>query len=192
MIKSEIRILGFDDGPFTRKSKRVLIIGVVFRGGKFLEGVLRTYARVDGLDATEKIVKLINSSRHKQQLKVIMFDGITVGGFNLIDIKEVNKETGLPVIVINRKKPNLRDVRRALKKFKDFDKRWQIIRNAGKIKKMVTLKGKELFYQNVGISDEETEEIINLSISRSDIPEVLRVAHIIASGIVKGESYGRA
>ncbi|HDH91359.1 MAG TPA: DUF99 family protein, partial [Candidatus Aenigmarchaeota archaeon] len=80
----------------------------------------------------------------------------------------------------------------ALKKFKDFDKRWQIIRNAGKIKKMVTLKGKDLFYQNIGISDEETEEIINLSISRSDIPEVLRVAHIIASGIVKGESYGRA
>lgn len=192
MIKSEIRILGFDDGPFTKKSKRVLLVGVVFRGGKFLEGVLRTYVKVDGLDATQKTIKLINSSRHKQQLKIIMLDGITVGGFNLIDIKEVNEETGLPAIVINRKKPNLRDVRKALKKFDDFNRRWQIIRNAGKIKKMVTVKGKELFYQNVGISDEETEEIINLSISRSDIPEVLRVAHIIASGIVKGESYGRA
>ena len=192
MLKPEFRVIGFDDGPFTRKSKRVMVIGVVFRGGKFLEGVLRTYVKVDGLDATEKIAKLLNSSRHKQQLKLIMLDGITMGGFNLIDIKELNKLTYLPVIVINRKKPNLKEVKKALQKFEDFETRWKIVKNAGKIKKMITIKGKELYYQHVGISEEEAEEAINLTISRSDIPEPLRVAHIIVSGVVRGESYGRA
>jgi len=109
MLKSEIRILGFDDGAFIPKSKAsVPVIGVIFRGGKFLDGALKTEVKVDGKDATEKIIKLINSTRHKKQLKVIMFDGITLGGFNVVDIKDIYEKTGLPLIVINRKIPNLK------------------------------------------------------------------------------------
>lgn len=192
MLKSEIRILGFDDGAFTAKSKKLVpVIGVIFRGGKFLDGALKTEVKVDGIDATEKITKLINSTRHKQQLKVIMFDGITLAGFNIVDIKKLYEETGLPVIVINRKMPDLKSVRRALKNFKDFKARWKVIQNAGKIKRC-RLKDRNIYYQSVGLSDADTREIIELSSTRSYIPEPLRVAHLIATAVVKGESGGRA
>jgi len=192
MIKPEIRILGFDDAAFERGSNSLVpVIGVVFRGGKFLDGVLKTEVKIDGLDATKKIVKLINSSRHKQQLKVIMFDGITMAGFNLIDIKKVNEKTGLPVIVVNRKLPDLKKVENALKNFEDFEKRWKIVLNAGKLKEC-RVKNKKVYFQAVGISDEDAREIIRLSATRSLIPEPLRVAHLIATAIVRGESYGRA
>lgn len=192
MIKSEIRVLGFDDSAFDKNSESLVpVIGVVFRGGKFLDGVLKTEVKVDGLDATEKIVKLINSSRHKQQLKVIMFDGITLAGFNLVDIKEINEKTFLPVIVINRKVPNLEKVKSALKNFNDFEKRWEIVLKAGKIKEC-RIKNKKIYYQAVGLNDEEAKEIINITSTRSLIPEPLRVAHLIATAIVRGESYGRA
>jgi endonuclease V-like protein UPF0215 family len=193
MIKPEIRILGFDDGAFESKSKgKVPVVGVIFRGGKFLDGALKTEVTIDGNDATEKIVKLINSSRHKQQLKVIMFDGVTLGGFNIVDIKKLNKKTGLPVVVINRKIPNLEEVKNALMNFKDFKQRWKKILNAGKIKECKIQENKKVYYQSVGLDDEETEEIIKLSTTRSFIPEPLRVAHIIATAFVKGESSGRA
>ncbi len=193
MIKPEIRILGFDDGAFVSKSNSsVPVIGVIFRGGKFLDGALKTEIKVDGMDATQKLVKLINSTRHKQQLKVIMFDGITLGGFNIVDIKELHEKTGLPVIVINRKRPNLKKVKKALKNFKDFNKRWKIILKAGKIKECMIKSGKKVYYQSIGLSDEETKEIIRLSTTRSFIPEPLRVAHIIATAVVRGESYGKA
>ncbi|MFH7882614.1 MAG: DUF99 family protein, partial [Candidatus Aenigmatarchaeota archaeon] len=53
MIKSEIRVLGFDDSAFEKNSESLVpVIGVVFRGGKFLDGVLKTEVKVDGLDAT--------------------------------------------------------------------------------------------------------------------------------------------
>ncbi|MEM5791062.1 MAG: DUF99 family protein [Candidatus Aenigmatarchaeota archaeon] len=192
MIKSEIRVLGFDDSAFEKNSESLVpVIGVVFRGGKFLDGVLKTEVKVDGLDATEKIVKLINLSRHKQQLKVIMFDGITLAGFNLVDIEEVGKKTSLPVIVINRKIPNLEKVRDALKNFDDFEKRWEIVLRAGKIKEC-RVKNKKIYYQAFGLSDEDAREIINITSTRSLIPEPLRVAHLIATAIVRGESYGRA
>jgi len=193
MLKSEIRILGFDDGAFVSKSEdKVPIIGVIFRGGKFLDGALKTEVIVDGIDATEKIIKLINSTRHKQQLKVIMFDGVTLAGFNVVDIKKLYEETKLPVIIINRKIPNLKKVKNALKNFKDFERRWGMILNAGEIKECEVRENKKVYYQSIGLSEEETEEIIKLSTTRSFIPEPLRVAHLIATAIVKGESYGRA
>lgn len=193
MLKSEIRILGFDDGAFTARSKELVpVIGVVFRGGKFLDGALRTEVAVDGNDATEKIVKLINTTRHKQQLKVIMFDGITLAGFNVIDVKKLNEQTKLPVIVINRKRPDLKKVKDALKKFEDFESRWQAIENAGEIKECYVKDFKKVYYQNIDIDDNMTKEVIKLSCTRSFIPEPLRVAHLIATAVVKGESYGRA
>jgi endonuclease V-like protein UPF0215 family len=192
MVKEEIRILGIDDGPFTNNDKEVLVVGVIFRGGNFLDGVLRTYVVVDGLDATEKLSKMINSSRHKKQLKVIMLDGITLGGFNIVDLKELYNETKIPIIVINRKMPDLKSIKKALEKnFDDFEKRWKMILNAGKIKQL-KLEKFSIYYQNVGLEDEEAEEIIILSTKHAQIPEPLRVAHLIATGIVKGESEGHA
>lgn len=193
MFKPEIRILGFDDGPFTLRSKEsVPVIGVIFRGGNFLDGALKTEVTVDGTDATQKIIKLINNTRHKQQLKVIMFDGITLAGFNVVDVSRIWKKTGLPVIVINRKHPDIKKVKSALRRFNDFEKRWKMIENAGKIKVCNLREKKKVYYQAVGLDDEKTEEIIQLSSTRSFIPEPLRAAHIIVTAVVKGESGGRA
>jgi len=193
MLKSEIRILGFDDGAFSTESKELVpVIGIIFRGGKFLDGALKTAVQVDGTDATDKLIKLINASRHKQQLKVIMFDGITLAGFNVVDVKKLSEQTKLPVIVINRKMPDLKKVKNALKNFDDFDVRWQAIEDAGKIKECRLKELKKVYYQNIAIDDELAEEVIRLSCTRSFIPEPLRVAHLIATAVVKGESYGRA
>ncbi len=192
MIKEEIRILGIDDGPFTKSDKEVIVIGVVYRGGEFLDGVLRTYVAVDGLDATEKLSKMINHSRHKQQLKVVMLDGITLGGFNIVDIRKLHSDTKIPVIVINRKLPDLKSIKKALEKnFEDFEKRWKMILNAGKINQ-IKMEKFSVYYQAIGLDEEEAEEIILISTKRAQIPEPLRVAHIIASGVVKGESEGHA
>ena len=193
MLKSEIRILGFDDGPFETKNKgSIPVIGVIYRGGKFLDGILRTDIEIDGLNSTEKLAKLINSSRHKQQLKVVMLDGITVGGFNIIDIKQLHKDTNIPVIVFNRKYPDLTAVKNALNNFADFETRWKMIKNAGKIKECKLNNDKKIYYQSLGMSDEDVEDTLLLSSTHGDIPEPLRVAHLIATAIVRGESYGRA
>lgn len=193
MFKPEIRILGFDDSPFKRTDKRVAVIGVIYRGGSFLDVVLKAEVQVDGLDATEKLIKLLNGSRHRPQLKVLMFDGIAFGGFNIIDIKELYRRTGLPVIVINRKYPDIESVKEALKNnFKDFRKRWRMILNAGNMKICELGNLKKAYYQTIGLEDEEAEDIIRLSSTHGDIPEPLRVAHLIATAMIKGESSGRA
>ncbi len=190
-IKAEIRILGVDDAPFPpHTTQQVMIVGTVFRAGEWLDGVLRTYIRGDGNDATRRIIEMINRTRHKDQLGVIMLDGITFGGFNVINIQEIFNRTGIPVIVIMRKYPNLEKIKIALKHFADWEKRWENILAAGKI---YAIKNQETIYiQICGISLEDAEKIVKLSSTRSAIPEPIRVAHIIAAGVVTGESKGSA
>jgi endonuclease V-like protein UPF0215 family len=106
VVKPEIRVLGIDDGRFVPHSKsQVPIVGVVFRGGYWLEGVMSTTVTVDGVDSTERISKMVISSPHYKQLRVIMLNGVTFGGFNIVDIQTLNRCTGLPVIVVTQKKP---------------------------------------------------------------------------------------
>ena len=81
-MKKEIRILGIDDAPFSFGQEKVTVIGVVMRGNSYIEGVLKAEIEVDGIDATPTIINLINRTRYRKQLKVIMLDGIALGGFN--------------------------------------------------------------------------------------------------------------
>ena len=53
-------------------------------------------------------------------------------------------------------------------------------------------KNKSLYYQFIGLEKNEVEKIIRVSCTRSLIPEPLRISHLIASAMVKGESKGRA
>ena len=90
-IKREIRVLGVDDGPFTPHQGYAPVVGVVFRGGYWLDGVLSTKVKVDGFDATDKISSMIVESPHYRQVRVMMLDGVTFGGFNIVNIKELNE-----------------------------------------------------------------------------------------------------
>ena len=193
-IKGEIRILGVDDAPFPlHTTEPVMLIGTVFRAGDWLDGVLRTYITGDGQDATGKIISMVNFTRHKDQLGVMMLDGITFGGFNTVNIKEIFESTGIPVIVIMRKYPNFEKIKKALKRFDDCKKRWGNVQDAGDIYKVeINGDGEVIYIQIHGIDLEDAEEIVKLSTTRSAIPEPLRVAHIIAAGVVTGESKGSA
>ena len=55
----------------------------------------------------------------------------------------------------------------------------------------IKLHGKKLWVQFYGLDKKKAEEIIKISATHSNIPEPLRIAHIIASGIILGESKGR-
>lgn len=189
-IKPEIRIIGIDDSPFKRTTKNVLLVGAVFRSGLYLEGVLSCFVKRDGNDATDKIIRLVNKSKHKGQLRIIMLNGIAVGGFNVIDIGKLYKKTSLPVIVIIRRKPDFEKIRKALAKFRDAKKRFALIGKAGEVFEL-RMNGKMLYYQVCGISNELAEKAISISATHSLVPEPIRVAHIIGSGIVLGETKGR-
>lgn len=185
-IKPQIRVVGFDDGTFRFKGRgRTILVGVVMKGNEDVVGVLTRWIEVDGRDATEKMIDAVKGSRFRD-LRIIMLKGITYGGFNLIDVERLAEETGLPVIIVIRKKPDLDAMRRALRKhFPDAEERIALLKKAGEVREMV--EGK-LYYQAFNIPPEQAEEVIRITQKSSLIPEPLRLAHMIASAVMCGES----
>lgn len=188
-IKSEIRVLGVDDGLFAPHTKGAVdVVGVVYRGGYWLDGVMRTEVTIDGMDATEKIAAMIKKSPYYEELRVVILNGITFAGFNVVDINKLFKTVNLPVIAVTREKPDLEKIRKALKNLPECEKRWQIIENAGKIIEVQTRNTEEAVYMQIaGVSQEDAEKILKTTSMQSNVPEALRVAHIIASGLTRLE-----
>ena len=187
MVKKEIRVIGIDDAPFDKfRDKETLVVGVVMRGGSWVDGVLSTKVDVDGNDATKKISNMINNCKFKPQLQCIFLDGIAVAGFNVIDVKELSKKTKLPVIVVIRRMPDIENIKKTLVKIKK-QKKIKLIEKAGNVVNIGNI-----FVQLIGIEIEKARQVLEIVCTRSNIPEPLRLAHLIASGVTVGESKGRA
>jgi len=121
-----------------------------------------------------------------------MIGGRGYAGFNLVDVEELFKRTGLPVIAVVRDMPDFAAIEDALDNTSHKDYYMSCIKKAGRPRKVVTRDKKHIYIQYRGITFADAEKIVKLSSTRSLIPEPLRVAHLIASGIVLGESRGGA
>jgi len=188
MIRKEARVLGIDDAPFARKSKKnVLVVGVIHRGGNYFDGVISTKVRNDGLNSTSKLIEMVNKSKFKKQLRLIMLDGIALAGFNIVDINLLNKKTKVPVMVVIRKKPDLKKILKALSYMGQASLRKELIEKAGEVRKI----GK-VYCQLAGLDKKTALEFLKITTIVGNLPEPLRTAHIIARGVEWGESVGRA
>ncbi len=183
-MKRGSRILGIDDSPFTKGSgERVLVVGVVMRG-PVVEGVLSTHVNSDGDDSTEQLAGMVARSHFAPEIKVLMLNSIMMAGFNVVDIRALSGRLGKPVVAVMRKKPDMKKVRAALANVCCSEEKLVKIRNAGEVVKLGSVHA-----QLAGIS---AEEALGLLSRWHGIPEPIRLAHVIATGVVKGESGGRA
>jgi endonuclease V-like protein UPF0215 family len=145
---------------------------------------MHTEINIDSLDATEKIAAMVKDSPYYGELRVVFLDGITFAGFNVVDIKKLSLRIDLPVISVTRKKPDLNKIKNALKNLSNFEERLAAMENAGVLFAVKTRNGENPVYvQKVGILRENVKRILKMTSTRSNIPESLRVAHIIASGL---------
>jgi len=155
------------------------------KGSKEVVGAVSRWITVDGTDATEKLIDAVNGSRFKD-LRVVMLKGITYGGFNVVDLERLHRETGLPVIVVVRKRPDLKAMELALRKhFPDWGERVELLRKAPPLFEMIPGK---LYVQALGVSPEVAFDIVRVTTKTGLIPEPLRLAHIMASAFMTGES----
>lgn len=189
ILKREARVMGFDDGPIKPGEKVSIIAGVVIRGKEYVDRILTAKIKVDGLDATEKILELAQKPKHRGQLRAIFLNGISFAGFNLADIKKISQATQLPVIAA-MKNPNAMKFKAVASNFSDKEARLKIIENAGAIHSL-KIGTNTTYFQCAGISPKDAEILLRNSIVRATVPEAVRLAHLVAGALVGGESQGR-
>lgn len=185
-MKEEIRLIGWDDTSLPDQAgTEMTLVGVITRGGKRMEGLVTTTILSDGLNATSQIAQAIRESKHKDQLQAILLDGITYGGFNVVDIQKLHEATSLPVIAVIKGKPDFKSFRDAMRNLSDFGKRWKAVKMAGSPERLTISSHpeSEVFFQKAGIDTQQAKELLLVSITNGVIPEPLRLAHLIATGL---------
>jgi endonuclease V-like protein UPF0215 family len=179
-------IIGFDDAPFPRNHQGIVkVVGAVFANLRF-DGVLIGEIEKDGSDAAEELEKLITGSKFFGHAQLIMLQGIAFGGFNVIDVIYLNKQIGLPVLVVVRKRPDMDSIKKALiSHVPNGKKKWSLIEKLGPVEPVGSV-----YVQRAGISLDQAAAVIERFAIHSQIPEPLRTAHLIASAIIDGQSRG--
>jgi uncharacterized protein len=181
-------VIGVDDAPFSREHRgRVLVVAVAYAGLR-VEGVLSTHVRRDGADATRALAACLGSSRFHAHTRLVMFQGIALAGFNVVDIHALHEAVGIPVLVVARRAPRLDAIRAALlDHVRGGARKWALIEKAGAMEPAAGL-----MVQRAGLTLPQAEAAITRLAVNGRIPEPLRVAHLVAGGVTTGQSRGRA
>ncbi|MHA1330878.1 MAG: endonuclease dU [Candidatus Hodarchaeales archaeon] len=182
-VKSKTPIIGIDDGGFdifALEQSTIPVFGVIMKGSAYVDGVIQCSIERDDPEATSKLIKLISSSVHLPQLQGIFLQGITIGGFGVIDIWDLYQVTKVPVIVVLKKYPHYDSIKKALlENFDDGTIRWEIIKRAGE---PIKVQDRPVLYLQVaGIHPEDAYLLTQKCTTVGTIPEALRIAHFIGA-----------
>ena len=182
MIKREIRVLGIScTKPHPRRADPVQVVGVVYRGNRWLEGVMRIAMPSKVTDLTSRIARMVTRSSHYPQLRVIGLDELVTKSGSYVDIEALSRKTRLPVLAVLRRKALTERLRKTPAKFsqrtlKQFAKLPAANWEAG---------GKKFSVYFAGLGKIDLEELLGVCASREGPPEAVRVARITASSLEK-------
>jgi endonuclease V-like protein UPF0215 family len=195
-------VIGFDDAPFARTHRGdILVVGVVCSRTR-LDGIVSSRIRRDGANSTSKMIAMIQGSQFAGHVQAVLLQGIAVGGFNVVDVHMLHRTLGLPVLVVARHQPNFEAIRSALftgaarlrgeasgvkRALPGAARKWRLIESAGPMEPL-----RSVFVQRIGLSRSEAGELVRMTTLHGNLPEPLRLAHLIVGGVTTGSSRGRA
>jgi endonuclease V-like protein UPF0215 family len=192
-----LRAIGFDDAPFDRPSsgaearegargRDVSLAGVVCAGTRF-EGLVWGRVRRDGWNATEEVVRLLAGGKFLPQIHLVLLDGIAFGGFNVVDLAALADALARPCAAVMRRPPDLDAVERAIRRLPRPERRLELLRRAGPVH-----HAEGFVFQVCGAGADETGRVLARLTDRGAVPEPLRLAHLVAGAVRRGESGRRA
>ena len=148
---------------------------------------------VDGLDATDVLLNNLADWDYD----CLILGGATFAGFNVVDVENVYKTIGRPVIVYSPKIPDMKATLRALHKhFIDWELRWSRYEALGELHECKIKDYPSVYYEVVGESTSYAEKVLNEQAIHGRMPEAVRVADLVAKGItpvfrgLTGSRYG--
>lgn len=197
-------ILAYDDGPHLRddllnyrngqktqentQSHQSPLVAVACKGLQLIH-VDHTYIDVDGLNSTDRILELYQRCPFRPELRVIMIDSPTMGGFNILNPFRIHAETGLPVLLVPDSQPRSPIVEVYRHVFPDRTAQIEVLQQLPpledlslSIKTDPNVVGK-VYFHVIGAEKPDITGLLSYLAEYSLIPEPLRLAHIIAANL---------
>lgn len=183
---SEIIIEAYDDGYFPLYFKGgkgiTFIVGVEVKEDIRVSNISFTPVKVD-MNTTSKVIMEMSKTMKGD---IILLDGVTYAGFDVVDPVYIHDNTGKNVIIIQLYPLDLNRIKKALKKhFPDWYERYSIIERVYNEMFPVDTPWRTLKVHSYKLNIEEVIRVVRKTCLYSPIPEPLRIADKIASNITR-------
>lgn len=156
------------------------------KGSLHIEGILYQLIHVDAPSriVTNALAQMITSSPQSGQIRAILLNGLTFGGFGVVDLEGLYMATKIPIIAVVDRLPNFEKIKDALiKHFEDGEDRWKVFEKVG-APVPIDLNNRQIYIQFHGLTYEIAYEVVKKATkSQQTQPESLRLAHMIAATI---------
>lgn len=187
-LKRSIRVVGFSGGPVDFERSTHTVVGVLSRLPSYVEGVSVGSVRVDGMDSTKTIEVMTRGFRQHSQIKCVFLHGSTIAGFNVVDVDELAGDLEVPVICVVKERPDLDQIKIALRRrFVDWRRRLEVLTR----REWTQVEGAFLSFAPPQQDPGKFLQIYRHSLVHGTVPEVIRLARLIATAIERGHSYGK-
>jgi endonuclease V-like protein UPF0215 family len=186
-IPARPHVLGIDDGPFRKRQREpVPIVGVTMEGADLVEGVAVTAFPVDGDGATEFLARWVMGLRARAGLHGLVLGGITLAGLGIVEIPRLAERVERPVLAVGRRSSRRSELARALRAA-GLEERLPLLERTPAAFRVAD----GLWVSAAGIAREGAAALVRATLRKARVPEPLRLAHLLARGLVLGESRGR-
>ncbi len=187
IAKPGLRALGIAESYSGRE--RSTLAGVVMRKDLLIDGVAFARVAVGGSDATDAIIRLF-AALERRDINLIMISGSVIAWYNIIDPVAVQDATGLPIIVTTYEESEglAEDISRH---FPGDISRLAAYQRLGDRIPITLHTGYDLFIRPYGLSLGDATRLCNDFTYEGRVPEPVRVARLIARGLVRSARHGQ-
>ena len=180
-------VLGVDDAPFEKRQQApVPIVAVMMEGADLVESVAVSSFAVDGDDATGFLAAWLGGLRSLASVQAVLLGGITMAGLGVVDVAQLARRLDTPVLVATRREPSDAQLAEALSAA-GLEQRIPIVERSPRATRVVD----GLFVAQAGTTEDEAAHLVRATLRKANLPEPLRVAHLVGRALVLGESRGR-
>lgn len=180
LTKKGIRALGIAESFHTDLANdRSILAGVVMRSDMIVDGFVFGSAIIHGDDSTSQIISMHQKLR-RNDINLLMIGGAVISLFNIINIDEVGRSIGLPVISVTFKKSEGLDepIKRHFPSgWEDKLKAYEKISNRDEVKLWT---GHSVYVRYHGLQLDETKKTLDKFLKQGAVPEPIRLAQLLA------------
>ena len=171
---------------FSQDSKKSALSGIVMSTDLIIDGFVTGHSTVGGDDATDVILDMYKKL-DRPDVSFLLISGIVISLYNIVDLKRISEETGLPVIGVTYEES--KGIEDAIKQhFPDsYESKLAEYSKLGSREKITLHTSHNLYIRNEGCTILEAKQLLDKITLQGSVPEPLRIGQLLANTLLKAK-----
>jgi endonuclease V-like protein UPF0215 family len=177
--KRGTRVLGVAES-FRKSDKKGVVAGIVMRGDIRIDGTGVCRPTVGGTDSTDELISMYHRLR-RSDIRAWMLGGSAISWFNIIDLVSLHENTGVPIACVTYHSSE--GIEKYLREYfpSEWEDRLAVLERAGERTLVPLRSGYSVYINNIGMSLEKAQRLVDLFTLDGRVPEPIRVARLLAA-----------